>query len=60
LTSGPIFIEQVRRHHRRFLERIPDYDGPATTPEEVAERMVAVLGPPARAPSTHRSSSLST
>lgn len=41
-VRGPIFIEQIQRHHRRFIERIPDYDGPATTPEQLAERMDTV------------------
>jgi hypothetical protein len=38
-VRGPILIEQIQRHQRRFIERIPQYDAPASTPAELAARM---------------------
>lgn len=35
----PIFIRQIQRHTRRFVRGLPDYDGPAATPADLAGRM---------------------
>jgi hypothetical protein len=38
----PILIERLERHDRRFVERLPEYDEPASTPTQLANRMEAL------------------
>jgi len=38
-VRSPIFLKRLRRHDRRFVRRLPEYDEPATTSTELAERM---------------------
>jgi hypothetical protein len=38
-VRSPIFLKRLRRHDRRFVQRLPEYDEPASTSTELAERM---------------------
>jgi len=38
-VRSPIFLKRLRRHDRRFVQRLPEYDEPASTSTELADRM---------------------
>jgi hypothetical protein len=40
-VRAPIFLAQLERHDRRFVQRLPVYAEPASTPAELARRMEA-------------------
>jgi hypothetical protein len=41
-VRSPIFVARLERHDRRFVQRIPVYDAPASTPAQLADRMRAL------------------